>query len=130
MLIHTRPGWWDSRRVGLGAQPIETADGWLVLYHGVRSTAAGAIYRVGLALLDLEQPWRIIRRSDEWVLGPREPYERLGDVPDVVFPTGAILDRNANEFRLYYGAADSTVGLALADPAELIEYIKSCPAVG
>jgi predicted GH43/DUF377 family glycosyl hydrolase len=130
VLIHTRPGWWDSRRVGLGAQPIETLDGWLILYHGVRSTAAGAIYRVGLALLDLEEPWRIIRRSDEWVLGPREPYERLGDVPDVVFPTGAILDRNANEFRLYYGAADSTVGLALADPTELIEYIKSCPSVG
>ena len=130
VLLPARPGWWDGRRVGLGTQPIETADGWVVFYHGVRKTAAGAIYRVGLALLDLEQPWKIIRRSDEWILGPREPYERLGDVPDVVFPTGAILDRNANEFRLYYGAADSTVGIALANSAELIEYIKSCPAVG
>ncbi len=130
VLLHTRPGWWDGRRVGLGAQPIETPEGWLILYHGVRSTAAGAIYRVGLALLDLEQPWKVIRRSDEWVLGPKEPYERLGDVPDVVFPTGAILDRKANEFRLYYGAADSSVGLALADPAELIEYIKACPSAG
>jgi len=113
----------------LGTQPIETEEGWVIIYHGVRSTAAGAIYRVGLALLDPEQPWKVIRRSDEWVLAPRAPYERLGDVPDVVFPTGAILDRNANEFRLYYGAADSTVGLALADPQEFIEYIKSCPAV-
>lgn len=130
VLLHTRPGWWDSRRVGLGTQPIETTEGWLILYHGVRSTAAGAIYRVGLALLDLEQPWKVIRRSDEWVLGPKEPYERLGDVPDVVFPTGAILDKKENEFRLYYGAADSSVGLALADPAELLEYIKSCPTVG
>jgi predicted GH43/DUF377 family glycosyl hydrolase len=127
VLLHARPGWWDGRRVGLGTQPIETAEGWLILYHGVRRTAAGAIYRVGLALLDLEQPWKVIRRSDEWVLGPKEPYERLGDVPDVVFPTGAILDQKANEFRLYYGAADSSVGLAVADPTELIEYIKSCP---
>jgi len=129
VLIPTRPGCWDSRRVGLGTQPIETADGWLIIYHGVRNTAAGAIYRVGLALLDLEQPWKVIRRCDEWVFGPKAPYERLGEVPDVVFPTGAILDRNAKEFRLYYGAADSTVGLAVADPDELVEYIKSCPAV-
>ena len=129
VLISTRPGCWDSRGVGLGAQPIETADGWMIVYHGVRSTAAGAIYRVGLALLDLEQPWKVIRRSDEWVFAPKAPYERLGDVPDVVFPTGAILDRSANEFRLYYGAADSTVGLAVANPDELIEYIKSCPPV-
>jgi len=129
VVIPTRPGCWDSCRVGLGPQPIETADGWVILYHGVRSTAAGATYRVGLALLDLEQPWKVLRRSDEWVLAPKEPYERLGDVADVVFPTGAILDRNANEFRLYYGAADSAVGLALADPKELVEYVKSCPAV-
>ena len=130
VLLHARAGWWDARRVGLGTQPIETAEGWLILYHGVRSSAAGAIYRVGLALLDLEQPWKVIRRSDEWVLGPKEPYERLGDVPDVVFPTGAVLDRGANEFRLYYGAADSSVGLAIADPEELLAYIKSCPPVG
>jgi predicted GH43/DUF377 family glycosyl hydrolase len=101
----------------------------LIIYHGVRSTAAGAIYRVGLALLDLEQPWRVIRRSDAWVMGPNEPYERLGDVPAVVFPTGAILDKKKNEFRLYYGAADSSVGLALVDPTELLEYIKACPTV-
>jgi predicted GH43/DUF377 family glycosyl hydrolase len=129
VLLHTRPGWWDGRRVGLGAQPIETPEGWLILYHGVRSTAAGALYRVGLALLDLEQPWRVIRRSDEWVLGPKEPYERLGDVPDVVFPTGAILDKQAEEFRLYYGAADSSVGMAVADPKKVIDYVKACPTV-
>jgi len=130
VLIPTRAGSWDSRRVGLGAQPVETPEGWLIIYHGVRSTAAGATYRVGLALLDLEQPWKVIRRSTEWVLSPREPYERMGDVPDVVFPSGAILDWKANEFRLYYGVADSTVGLALADPQELIDYIKACPPDG
>jgi len=66
VLIPTRPGWWDCHRVGLGAQPIETPEGWLIIYHGVRVTASGSIYRVGLALLDLEEPWKVQRRSDEW----------------------------------------------------------------
>jgi predicted GH43/DUF377 family glycosyl hydrolase len=126
VLLPTRAGWWDHRRVGLGTQPIETPHGWLIIYHGVRETAAGAVYRVGLALLDLDEPWKIMHRSDEWVLGPREPYERVGDVSDVVFPTGAILDRSTNELRVYYGAADSSIGLAAADLGEVIDYLKSC----
>jgi predicted GH43/DUF377 family glycosyl hydrolase len=127
ILLPTRPGWWDCHRVGLACQPVETSEGWLILYHGVRTTTAGATYRVGLALLDLEEPWKVIRRSEEWVTGPRAPYERIGHVPDVVFPTGAVLDWKADEFRVYYGAADTAVGLCIAKPDELIEYIKSCP---
>ncbi len=128
MLIPVRPGWWDSHRVGLGPPPIETPEGWLVIYHGVRITASGSLYRIGLVLLDLEQPWRVVCRSDDWVFAPQESYERVGDVPGVVFPSGAIVDPEANELRLYYGAADTTVGLATADMDQLIEYIKSCPA--
>jgi predicted GH43/DUF377 family glycosyl hydrolase len=128
MLIPVRPGWWDSHRVGLGPPPIETPEGWLVIYHGVRMTSSGSLYRIGLVLLDLEQPWRVVRRSDDWIFAPQESYERVGDVPGVVFPSGAIVDPEANELRLYYGAADTTVGLATADMDQLIEYIKSCPA--
>ncbi len=127
MLIPVRPGWWDSHRVGLGPPPIETPTGWLIIYHGVRVTASGSLYRVGLALLDLEQPWKIICRSDDWVFAPKENYERVGDVPGVVFPSGAIIDPEANELHLYYGAADTAVGLAIADMDQLIEYIKSHP---
>ncbi len=127
LLIPARGGWWDSRRVGLASQPIETSEGWLIIYHGVRRTTAGETYRVGMALLDLEDPCKLIRRGEDWVFGPQEPYELLGSVADVVFPTGAILDRESNEFRLYYGAADTTVALAVADFGEILEYLKSCP---
>jgi len=127
MLLPTRGGQWDCHRVGLGAQPIETPEGWLIIYHGVRTTTAGGIYRVGLALLDLEDPRRIRRRSNEWVFGPVENYELVGDIPHVTFPTGAILNKDTNELRLYYGAADVTVALAIADMSELMDYVMSCP---
>jgi beta-1,4-mannooligosaccharide/beta-1,4-mannosyl-N-acetylglucosamine phosphorylase len=127
MLLPTRGGQWDCHRVGLGTQPIETAEGWLIIYHGVRVTAGRNIYRVGLALLDLEDPRRIVRRTDEWVFGPAEDYELVGDAPHVTFPTGAIVDKENNELRVYYGAADTTVALATARMDELVNYLLSCP---
>ena len=128
VLIPRRNGMWDSSRVGLGTQPIKTPEGWLIIYHGVRKTAAGSLYRVGLALLDLEKPWKLIKRSDEWVFGPSEHYEFIGDVPGVVFPTGAVLDKKTKELRIYYGAADTNVGLAIADIDEILDYLKECPS--
>ena len=125
----TRSGYWDCHRVGLATQPIETQEGWMIFYHGVRNTSSGAIYRVGLALLDLEEPWRVLRRSDEWVLGPREPYERIGDVSDVVFPTGAVVHRETDQLNLYYGAADCTVAVATANLSDVLDYVMSCPEV-
>lgn len=127
ILLPVRPGWWDCSKVGLGPQPIETEEGWLVIYHGVRTTASGSLYRVGLALLDLEEPWKIIRRSNHWVFGPRVPYERVGDVPGVTFPTGAIVNKESGELHMYYGAADSSICLATAKFNELVDYIKNCP---
>jgi beta-1,4-mannooligosaccharide/beta-1,4-mannosyl-N-acetylglucosamine phosphorylase len=126
-LIKTRSAYWDCHRVGLACQPIETRHGWMIFYHGVRITTAGAIYRVGLALLDLDEPWRVLRRSDEWVLGPREPYERIGDVSDVVFPTGAVVYKETDALNLYYGAADCTVAVAMAKLNEVTDYLLSCP---
>jgi beta-1,4-mannooligosaccharide/beta-1,4-mannosyl-N-acetylglucosamine phosphorylase len=130
VLIPTRPGWWDCHRVGLGPQPIETPQGWLIIYHGVRFTASGSLYRVGLALLDLEEPWKVICRSEEWVLSPRESYERVGDVPGVIFPTGAVVHEETDELFLYCGAADTSVGLAIAPMSGIMEYILSCPIPG
>jgi predicted GH43/DUF377 family glycosyl hydrolase len=84
---------------------------------------------VGLALLDLEEPWRVLRRGDEWVLGPREPYERIGDVSDVVFPTGAVVRKETDELNLYYGAADCRIAVATAKLSDVIDYIACCPEV-
>jgi len=122
-----RGGWWDANKIGLSAQPLETPEGWLILYHGVRKTASGSLYRLGLALLDYENPCRVIRRSDEWVFGPQEWYEREGDVHDVVFPCGWILDKQNGEIKMYYGGADTCVAMATASLKDIIEYIKRCP---
>jgi len=129
LLIRARHAYWDCQRVGLACQPIETPEGWLLFYHGVRITSSGAIYRVGLALLDLEEPWKVLRRGDEWVLGPQEMYERIGDVNDVVFPTGAIVHKETDQLHLYYGAADCTVAVATANLSDVLSYIMSCPQV-
>lgn len=128
VLMHARRGgWWDGGKIGLAAPPIETAEGWILLYHGVRQTASGSIYRLGMALLDLNNPIKVLHRSDEWVFGPTQRYEREGDVDDVVFPSGWVLDEKTNLLRMYYGGADSCIALATASVGDLLEYIKKCP---
>jgi predicted GH43/DUF377 family glycosyl hydrolase len=125
-VMTARPGgWWDAARIGIGPPPIETAEGWLLIYHGVRITVAGALYRVGLALLDLEEPERVIARCDEWVLGPTASYEQVGDVPGVVFPCGYVHDPDTDELRLYYGAADSCIGMASAPLSAIMDRVRS-----
>jgi beta-1,4-mannooligosaccharide/beta-1,4-mannosyl-N-acetylglucosamine phosphorylase len=113
--------------VGLACRRIETLAGWLIFCHGVRVTTAGQIYRLGLALADLNQPWRLLHRSAEWILGPQAYYERVGGVGDVVFPTGVVARKDTDELRLYYGAADSTIAVATAKLSEVIDYILSSP---
>jgi predicted GH43/DUF377 family glycosyl hydrolase len=120
-------GCWDANKVGLSAQPLETKDGWLILYHGVKNTAAGSIYRLGLALLDLENPTCVLKRSNEWIFGPEEPYEKFGDVADVVFPCGWIHDEKTGVVTMYYGGADSYICSATAQLSELLYYINGCP---
>ena len=119
-------GWWDANKIGLCSPPLETKAGWLILYHGVRTTASGSIYRLGLALLDLENPMKVIRRTDEWIFGPKTHYEREGDVDDVVFPCGWVV--KDGKVLIYYGAADSRLCLATADLDEMVEYVLKCPA--
>ena len=125
VLIEAREGgWWDANKVGLSPPPIETPEGWLLLYHGVRMTAAGCLYRIGLALLDLEDPVKVIRRGDEWIFGPLEPYERMGDVHDVVFPCGTVVEDDGDTLRIYYGGADTCVCLASASIRELLDWLR------
>jgi predicted GH43/DUF377 family glycosyl hydrolase len=124
-VLQPRPGaWWDSLRIGIGPPPMKTDDGWLILYHGVKETVAGAIYRVGLALVDRDEPTHVLGRSSDWVLGPFEPYERGGDVPNVVFPCGLVHDQGSDQVRLYYGAADTSICLATAGIDELLTAIE------
>jgi predicted GH43/DUF377 family glycosyl hydrolase len=116
-----RGAWWDSLRIGIGPPLVKTDRGWLLIYHGAKQTVAGDIYRLGLALLDLEEPTRILARSADAVFGPAAPYERQGDVPNVVFPCGLVHDRASDEIHVYYGAADSSVCLATARLHDLLD---------
>ena len=123
MLQARRGGWWDANKIGLSPPPIETPRGWLVLYHGVRHTASGALYRLGLALFDLEEPQKCLLRGEEWIFGPEAEYERRGDVRDVVFPCGYTLGADGDAINLYYGAADSCIALARGSVRQLLEWL-------
>ena len=118
-----RGGWWDANKIGLCSPPIETAKGWLVLYHGVRQTASGSIYRLGLALFDIERPDICLQRGDSWMFGPEADYERMGDVRDVVFPCGQTIGPDGDTIHLYYGAADSCIALATGSIRALLSWL-------
>ncbi len=125
VLMEARQGsWWDANKIGLSPPPIETKAGWLVLYHGVRQTASGSLYRMGVALFDLDVPERCIARGDSWIMGPETPYECVGDVPQVIFPCGYTIAGDQDTLTLYYGGADSCIAAATGSIAELIEWVK------
>jgi predicted GH43/DUF377 family glycosyl hydrolase len=125
VLIEARQGaWWDAGKIGLSPPPIETPDGWLIMYHGVRQTPAGCLYRLGLALLDLEDPTRCLLRSNKWIFGPEADYERTGDVGDVVFPCGYTLDDDGDTINLYYGAADTSMALATGSVKMMLGWLE------
>ena len=124
VVMHARRGgWWDAGRIGLSVPPLETSEGWLIVYHGVRHTPAGCLYRLGLALLDLEEPTRVLRRGEEWVFGPEADYEQMGDIPGVVFPCGCTVAPDSETIRLYYGAADSAIAMAEGRISELLGWL-------
>ena len=116
-----QPGW-ASGKVGTGPPPIETPDGWLLIFHGVQHTEEGWLYRVGLALLDLDDPSKIIARLPHWVLEPHEAYEKDSHKPGILFPTGTVL--TGDTLSLYYGAADTSVALATASLEMLLQALR------
>jgi len=125
-----RGAWWDANKVGLSPPLIETPEGWLMLYHGVRGTAAGCLYRLGVALFALDQPDRCLARGDSWIFGPEAPYEREGDVGNVAFPCGYTLGADGDAINLYYGAADTSVALATGSVRELLRWLEKHPSDG
>ncbi|MDP2704363.1 MAG: hypothetical protein Q8P01_04035 [bacterium] len=120
--ISPRAGMWDSKKVGIAAPPIKTKKGWILFYHGV--SEEDSFYRVGALLLDLEDPLKIIARSDEPIFEPETSYEKEGQVSNVVFPCGAIL--LGDKFFLYYGGADKVVGVATIESEELLKNLEAC----
>jgi predicted GH43/DUF377 family glycosyl hydrolase len=125
LILRARQGaWWDANKIGLSPPPIETERGWLIVYHGVRQNAAGCLYRLGLALFDLQTPERCLLRGDTWVFGPEEAYERQGDVANVVFPCGYTLAPDGDTMNLYYGCADTCVAVATASVGALLEWLE------
>ncbi|HLG18389.1 MAG TPA: glycosidase [Bdellovibrionota bacterium] len=124
LVLQARRGaWWDANKIGLNTPLIETPQGWLMIYHGVRHTAAGGLYRLGLALLDLKRVEHCLLRGETWIFGPEETYEREGDVGNVVFPCGLTIDPDGDTIHLYYGAADTCIALANASLQKLLSWL-------
>ncbi len=125
LILRARRGaWWDAGKIGLATPPIETPAGWLLIYHGVHVTASGSLYRIGLALMDLQTPEQCLRRGDAWVFGPEAPYERFGDVNNVVFPCGHTVQADGDTLRLYYGAADTCIALATGSIRQMLDWLE------
>lgn len=125
MMLQARRGsWWDANKIGLSPPLIETERGWLMIYHGVRHTAAGCLYRLGVALFDRDQPDRLLQRGDEWIFGPETAYETQGDVPYVTFPCGTTLGADGDTLQMYYGAADMCIGMATGSVREILDWLE------
>ena len=122
--VMSRTDGWQATKIGAGPTPIETSQGWLMIYHGVLTSCNGFVYSFGAALLDLDRPWKVIYRTRPYLLNPREYYECIGDVPNVTFPCAALYDPPTGRIAIYYGGADTVTCLAFANAGELIDFIK------
>ena len=124
LMLRARKGaWWDANKVGLSPPLIETPRGWLMLYHGVRNTCAGSLYRLGVALFAIDEPEVCLLRGDEWIFAPETAYEKTGDVDNVAFPCGFTIGADADTINLYYGAADTSVALATGSIKALLAWL-------
>jgi beta-1,4-mannooligosaccharide/beta-1,4-mannosyl-N-acetylglucosamine phosphorylase len=124
-IMESRRFHWDRGKIGAGAPPIRTKDGWLMVYHGTTPLCNGLIYRLGVALLDLERPWIVKHRAKAYILSPTEYYERVGDCPNVCFVNSAIPFFDRDEMWIYYGGADQCLCLAKCKISELITFCKT-----
>lgn len=115
-------GWWQAVKIGGGPAPIETSEGWLMFYHGVTGTCNGLVYSMGSVILDLENPSKVKYRSKNFVLTPEEWYEEKGFVDNVIFPCATLTDADTGRIAIYYGAADTYVGVAYTTVDEIVKY--------
>jgi len=116
---------WQSTKIGAGPIPIETSEGWLIFYHGVLTSCNGFVYSFGAALLDLDEPWKVIHRSNNFLIAPWEAYECVGDVPNVTFPCAALTDAPSGRIAIYYGCADTVTGLCFTTAQAVIDHLKN-----
>lgn len=126
VLIRPAPYHWDEMKVGPGAPPFLTDQGWLHIYHGVFQTMAGAVYRLGVALHDAEDPARVRGVADEWILEPEDPWERSGYVPNVVFSCGAVPEPDGT-VKIYWGGADTVMCAGTARVSDLVRLCLEKP---
>jgi beta-1,4-mannooligosaccharide/beta-1,4-mannosyl-N-acetylglucosamine phosphorylase len=118
------PGWWQGVKIGAGPVPIETTEGWLLIYHGVSGPCNGFVYSMGAALLDIDNPTRVRYRTRDYLLTPEKPYETVGFVPNVAFPCATLCDAATGRIAIYYGAADTYTAIAFTQVDELIDHLK------
>lgn len=116
---------WESTKIGAGPIPIETDEGWLMIYHGVLNSCNGFVYSMSAAILDIDKPWKVKYRCKNYMLSPQTDYECVGDVPNVAFPCASLVDADTGRIAIYYGCADTVTGLAFAQVDELVDYIKN-----
>ncbi len=116
---------WQSTKIGAGPVPIETDEGWLLFFHGVLTSCNGFVYSFGAVLLDLDQPWNVIRRARPYLLSPQALYECVGDVPNVVFPCAALHDESTGRIAIYYGAADTVTALAFTTLPDILSFLRA-----
>ena len=114
---------WQCLKIGAGSVPFLTDEGWLMFYHGVIRTCNGYRYSMGAVLLDRDNPEKVLLRSKQYLLAPAAPYELAGDVPNVVFPCAAL--RQGDRVTIYYGAADTVVGMAFGRVSEILAFLKT-----
>ena len=117
--------WWESVKIGGGSAPVETTEGWLIFYHGVTGTCSGLVYSIGGAILDIDNPSIVKYRCENFLLTPEEWYEERGFVANVLFPCSTLQDSESGKIAIYYGSADSYVGIAFTYLDEMVDYIKA-----
>ncbi|MCK5608926.1 glycoside hydrolase family 130 protein [Candidatus Pacearchaeota archaeon] len=119
LVLSPRGGYWDSNRIGIGSVPVEIKQGWLLLYYGAKDTSSGSIYRIGAVILDRDEPTQVIGRAAIPILSPRENYERVGDIPNIVFCTGIVADKDGR-IKMFYGAANSCICIGTTSVEEIV----------
>jgi beta-1,4-mannooligosaccharide/beta-1,4-mannosyl-N-acetylglucosamine phosphorylase len=115
----------QSTKVGAGPIPLETREGWLMFYHGVLTSCNGFVYSFGAALLDLDEPWKVLARTSPYLMSPQDIYECVGDVPNVVFPCAALADAPTGRIAIYYGCADTVTGLCFCQVDEVLRFTRA-----
>lgn len=116
---------WESTKIGAGPIPIETDRGWLMFYHDVLTSCNGYVYSFSAALLDKDEPWKVLRRGREYLISPQKDYECVGDVPNVTFPCANLVDADTGRIAIYYGCADTCTSLCFTTVDDVIDWLDT-----